>query len=112
MSRIEIWAILAIAIIFGISLTALYFKYFSDKKRKDKEIKKITQRLNGVENFITENKARITNDKKGLERTPKYIIKRTYLTGECPNCGGSIINSDQVCRICGQKLNWEDSNDL
>ena len=52
--------------------------------------------------------------KKALEKQiPKPVIQSTDDCSRCPVCGGyvGIDMEEMYCSVCGQALDWEDSDD-
>lgn len=48
--------------------------------------------------------------KKVIHKHKEYVFPSAYrLSGKCPNCKNHV-DENKYCNICGQKLDWSDTN--
>lgn len=49
--------------------------------------------------------------KKVIHKHKEYVLPMAYrFSGKCPNCKNHVDES-KYCNICGQKLDWGDTNE-
>lgn len=79
------------------------------------------QRIMTQNRFIFSKEAIEANGKaiealeKQIPMEPKIIRKPTKEmmgAGDCPRCGGLVIEWGEYCSHCGQHLDWGDGNDI
>ena len=63
------------------------------------------------------NKTRIREERIELlqklvdKATPKKLKNYRYFVGDCSNCGRAVIEDQEYCDQCGQKLDWSKEDD-
>lgn len=70
----------------------------------------IKSKIEDIEKQLTTINQRSKKSDVPLVATDIKIDK--FERGKCPVCGSTVWHSDKICKNCGQKIKWDNKNEV